>query len=39
MVFIVVGFPEFHAVPFFEFFTVFFLGLMGFRLWRKEITA
>ncbi len=39
MLFIVVWFPEFHTIPFLEFFLVFLLGLLGFRQWRKEISA
>ncbi len=39
MVFIVVGFSEFHATPFLEFLVLFSLGLVGFRVWRKAINA
>jgi hypothetical protein len=39
MIFIVVYFPEFHIVPFIEFLVLFCLGILGFRSWRKEITA
>jgi hypothetical protein len=39
MIFIAVYFPVFHVVPFLEFLVLFCLGLLGFRIWRKEITA
>ena len=38
MILIILGFPEFYAVPFFEFFIVFILGVVGFRQWRNEMT-
>ncbi len=39
MTFIIVGFSEFHATPFVEFFVLLCLGLLGFRVWRKTINA